>query len=69
MMWMRKRAIIQAEQFKANVAPPKGNDIIACPVQDNDDDFFHITCHVEPSLKEKIKKGGIRRSGETVTQR
>ena len=24
---------------------------------DNDDEFFHVTCHVEPSLRQKIEKG------------
>ena len=24
---------------------------------DNDDDFFHVSCHVDPKLKEKIKRG------------
>ena len=24
---------------------------------DNDDDFFHITCHIDPSLRLKIEKG------------
>ena len=24
---------------------------------DNDDDFFHVACHVDPQLKAKIKKG------------
>ena len=25
--------------------------------QDNDDDFFHVTCHIEPNLQAKISKG------------
>ena len=24
---------------------------------DNDDDFFHITCHIDPTLKAKIERG------------
>ena len=26
------------------------------PVFNNDDDFFHLTCHIEPSLRNKIEK-------------
>ena len=25
--------------------------------KDNDDDFFHLTCHIEPNLRSKIEKG------------
>ena len=62
-----EHAIVQAEQFKAQVAPPQGRPIIPTiikvnianqgVVSDNDDDFFHVTCHIEDSLKEKIQKG------------
>ena len=27
------------------------------PVMDNDDDFFHLTCHIEPNLRSKIERG------------
>ena len=27
------------------------------PLMDNDDDFFHLTCHIEPGLRSKIEKG------------
>ena len=47
--------IIQAEQFKANVAAPQGT--LSHPVYDNDDDFFHMTCHVDPTLKVKTERG------------
>ena len=51
------KVILQAEQFKANItAPPKGNEFTPILVE-NDDDFFHITCHVEHNLKEKIERG------------
>ena len=46
------RAVIDAECFKATVAPPKGNY-----QDDNDDDFFHVTCHVDPGMIQKIEKG------------
>ena len=61
--------IIQAKQFRAQVTAPKGNEInvqnkYVLPPEiellrqnDNDDDFFHITCHVDPGLKSKIERG------------
>ena len=80
--------IIQAEQFKAAVAPKSGiNDVIqgkandicdgsvsdflshpifkglinhirgSLQVADPDDDFFHITCHLDANLKAKISRG------------
>ena len=53
------RAItLQAERFNANVSAPKGMvPLINHDIETNDDDFFHITCHVDPSLKEKIERG------------
>ena len=58
---MANRAIIHAEQFKANVTAPKGKPteipVLSAVSNENDDDFFHITCHVDPSLKEKIERG------------
>ena len=64
------QAIIQAEKFKAAVNTPKGESNIAVNenlnkiaeylrilVNNDDDEFFHITCHVESSLKAKIEKG------------
>ena len=32
------------------VAPPKGND-------DNDDDFLHVTCHVDQLMIQRIEQG------------
>ena len=54
-----ERAIIQAEKFKVNSAPPKGNvQFNFTPsMVDNDDDFFHIMCHVDRALREKIGRG------------
>ena len=56
--------IIEAEKFKASVAPLPGMDIdkvnvVPGPVTNAsiDDHFFHITCHIEQSLREKIEKG------------
>ena len=45
------RAVIEVERFKASVAPPKGM------IDDNDDDFFHVTCHVDANIIQKIEKG------------
>ena len=72
------RTILEAEKFKAEIAPPQGivqpesivttSNLIHEMVTkqdlesllrklDTDDDFFHVTCHVEQSLKQKIEKG------------
>ena len=62
--------ILGAEQHKAVVAAPRGkSDAInfanfpqsqCMPVLDgDDDDFFHLTCHVEPALRTKIEMGGL----------
>ena len=53
--------IVEAKQFKAAVNLPKG--IIDNPFYKegggipDDDEFFHITCHIEPTLKAKIERG------------
>ena len=46
------RILINAEKFKASVEAPKGN---YC--DSNDDEFFHLTCHIDPNLKNKIMNG------------
>ena len=53
---LAEKIVVQAEQFKASIAPPKGMDK---SLSETDDNFFHITCHVDPSLKEKIEQGGF----------
>ena len=55
-------AILDAEHFKAKIQPPKGKlsyaEILKLhETDDNDDDFFHITCHVDESLRERIELG------------
>ena len=54
-------AIIEAERYKAAIqAPPQGNDpdyLKQMRMNDDDDDFFHIICHIDESLKAKIRKG------------
>ena len=67
-----EQMVIDAEKYKASVAPPKGRSdnnpdvdhlismiqTIRSKYEDNeDDDFFHVTCHVDMNLKEKISKG------------
>ena len=57
------KVITDAEQFRATLLPPKGNDVnlsnrvIAGQSLDMDDEFFHVMCHVEVTLKEKIERG------------
>ena len=54
------QGIIQAEQYKVNLNQPTGNNVImdtAVETIDNDDDFFHVSCHIEAPLKEKIERG------------
>ena len=66
-------AILDAERFKAQINPPnRGINFNNTPSKmdrvrqkeiqdlrnlDNDDEFFHTTCHIETALKEKIEKG------------
>ena len=52
--------IIDAERFKASVQPPKGRSLNIqrlLEYMDDDDEFFHVTCHIDPSLKAKIERG------------
>ena len=48
--------IVEAEQMKARLEIPQG--IPHCSYTDQmDDEFFHITCHVEAGLRSKIERG------------
>ena len=56
------KLFLEAEKYKAGLAAPKG----MVPIDDNvkllrqfdsDDDFFHVTCHVDQSLCNKIEMG------------
>ena len=56
--------VLDAEQFKAKLQPPKGeslglnvNGMGRVPLLDEDDEFFHVTCHISQTLKSKIAKG------------
>ena len=65
------KIILEAKKFRANIAALKGTvsdasefdfhtvteEIKLRHLLDNDDDFFHVTCHVDPQLKEKIEAG------------
>ena len=62
------KAVIEAEKFCAEVAAPNpGTDQIPYDSNINtipnigvgvsDDDFFHLTCHIDPTLIHKIENG------------
>ena len=54
------KAIIEAEKYKATLQHPEGmnfSSIQKLRMLDNDDDFFHIICHIDPQLMAKIQKG------------
>ena len=64
-----EKAILDAEHFKAAVASPPGKDFVnehsmvnlrqwvEVGMGKTDDDFFHLTCHIDPSLISKIERG------------
>ena len=61
-----EQAIIQAEKYKAVIAEPPGEQREGCSSLPRvkisaggmtDDDFFHLTCHVEPGIQTKIERG------------
>ena len=58
------KVLLDAEHFKASLVTPKG----MLPIQidshiellrklDNDDDFFHVSCHIDSNLRGKIERG------------
>ena len=57
------RIILESEKFKAQLVAPKGmpskidSNIELLRKLDNDDDFFHTSCHIEPGLRKKIEQG------------
>ena len=67
------KAIIDAEKFRATIEPPgiytagdfqnrlgeSRNEFSLMNIGSavSDDDFFHLTCHIDPSLIHKIEKG------------
>ena len=58
---LARNYIVDAENMKAMVEiPPKGMFDLIKPNpadNDNDDDFFHLACHVDSTLKAKIERG------------
>ena len=56
------QVILEAEQLKASTQPPKGKSLNFnfekfMQKLDNDDEFFHVTCHISPNIRSKIAKG------------
>ena len=67
-----ENALIESEKFRAEVETPPGTNFIntsppllnvevepRCVIGNGltDDDFFHLTCHIDTSLKRKIENG------------
>ena len=54
-----EHALIEAEKFKAAVEQPQaGNQaFLNIGAGFSDDDFFHLTCHIDPTLIHKIEQG------------
>ena len=58
----RDSLVVAAEKFKVMVEQPKGNNFDFSEfkrliLMNEDDEFFHLTCHVEAALKAKIEAG------------
>ena len=72
------KILVQAEQFKATLSAPRGNnqfdyikqnfvqnnclapideEVRMMRILDDDDEFFHITSHIDAGIKSKIEKG------------
>ena len=63
------RAVLEAEKFRASITAPNPGRCEQSQIVVNtagipdigagvsDDDFFHLTCHIDPSLLLKIEKG------------
>ena len=52
--------VVDAELFKASIEPPTGEKIQSTfngGHISTDDEFFHLTCHIDSALRDKIKKG------------
>ena len=52
-----QQMIINAEKFRAAIDQPNGKEISCFPQQTIDDEFFHLTCHVDVNLIPKIERG------------
>ena len=54
------KVLLDAEQFKAKLQRPKGKSFDFDKfIQnlDDDDEFFHVTCHIDPNMRLKIARG------------
>ena len=65
--------LVETEQFKTGVTQPKGmlvsdrldkfvanpelRELVNLLLENDDDKYFHLTCHIDPSLKVKIEAG------------
>ena len=52
--------VLNAEHLKEKIQPPKGKSINYqkfIQSVDDDDEFFHVTCHIDDNLRSKISKG------------
>ena len=60
-----EKVIVNAEQFRAQIQPPKGktNELnselsrLLHNHMDDDNESFYVTCHIDGNLKWKIQKG------------
>ena len=55
-----ERTLIDAEQFKAKLQVPKGKSFDFEKFLhnlDDDDEFFHVSCHIKSGLRTKIARG------------
>ena len=55
------RLLVESEDHKASLQPPKGKQPFDLErfIQniDDDDEFFHVTCHIEQNMRNKIARG------------
>ena len=53
--------VLEAEQLRVQIQPPKGKESFDfnkfLQNLDDDDEFFHVTCHIDETLRAKIAKG------------
>ena len=63
-----EHSVVEAEKFRASIEPPKKgrcyeqeDSLYNLPsgtsAQLTDDDFFHLTCHIDEHLREKMERG------------
>ena len=51
------RAVVEAEKYRAQIEQPGMNNLMNIGSGFSDDDFFHLTCYINPGLIHKIEKG------------